>query len=138
MLSDAGAVTVTRPIPSAPGGPKCTRPMVSGSGAVRPDPGSVSPFFAHAGAAASDSASAARSALLDGRRDLFSPLRDVIRRGDVLEGQYESGIAGVLVGDEVVGVDPYHPDEGALRAFTIGARRRRPQAVLPGGGDGEP
>src|SRR4051794_35864884 len=106
--------------------------MVSGSGAVRPDPLSVSPFFAQAGAAASDSASAASRALLDGRRDLFSPLRDVIRRGDVLEGQYESGIASVLVGCEVVGVDAYHPDQSALRALSVCARRRRPKPVLPG------
>src|SRR5436853_6435619 len=98
--------------------------MVSGSGAVRPDPFSGSPFFAHAGAAASDSASAASRALLDGRRDLFSPLRDVIRRGDVLERQYESGIARILVGGEGVGVDADHPDEGALGALLISARRR--------------
>src|SRR6478736_6624770 len=122
MFAEAGARTVTRPSPSPVAGPKWTRPMLSGSGEVSAS--SLGLSFARAADAQSSTAAAARR-LLDDRRNDLRPLGDVVRGGDVLERKDEWGIAGILVGEEVVGVDSDHPDEGALVALLMGAVRRR-------------
>ena len=71
--------------------------------------------------------------------DLLRPLRDVIGRRRVLEGQEERCVAAVLAGHDFRGVDREHPELLlVLSRFpsTLAVLRRRPG--LPNGRHGKP